>query len=235
MSTIPKITLDTNNAIISLEDNRADATALKRLLDHNERGEVSLFLTGVSASENLKGGGTSQWYQPFECRVNNAGLGALPVLFPMMRLDFAYLDRSILASDEMIVLEWEIHQILHPSIEHNYQAFLLRSGSERAYKWRNAICDSQALCCHIHYGNDVFISGDTNFTAESKKPKLVALGAGEILSAQEVIDRLDARLTFPPRSDAYNRLKIESEPADSQIPLEFEHYLNYHASRCVSS
>ena len=48
------------------------------------------------------------------------------------------------------------------------------SDSERV-KWRNAICDVQALWSHIHAGNDVFVSRDRNFHKASKLPKLLSL------------------------------------------------------------
>jgi hypothetical protein len=57
-------------------------------------------------------------------------------------------------------------------------------------RWRNKKCDVLALWSHLHHQGNVFVTSDTNFHKTSKKPQLIALGAGHILGPTEAATRL---------------------------------------------
>lgn len=227
-----KMTLDTQNAIIALENEQTSAHAIRELIARHRRGQIAVSLCGVAASENTRSGASETWYHSFEQRLSRLDLLQIPILLPVTRLGFSYWGRCVLASEEMKVLEWEIHQILHPRIQYNYRAFCDvkdLDASKRVVdpEWRNAICDSQALCCHIHYGNDVFVSDDRNYRKTRKMEDLLELGAGLILTPDEAIQKLDAGEPFLIPSDAYRRLKISRDPSKRYIPTEFKRYRSW--------
>ena len=58
--------------------------------------------------------------------------------------------------------------------------------SQRGRKWLNKMCDVQSMWCHIHNGNDLFVTTDRNFRKKSKLPKLVKLGAGCIVHPNDL-------------------------------------------------
>jgi hypothetical protein len=53
-------------------------------------------------------------------------------------------------------------------------------GAALDHQWRNAKCDVLSIWSHIHYRRHVFVTSDGNFHKETKKPRLLALGAGRI-------------------------------------------------------
>jgi hypothetical protein len=57
-------------------------------------------------------------------------------------------------------------------------------------KWRNAKCDVLALWSHIRFNGDVFVTSDKNFWKQKKKEQLIALGASNILTPQEVVSTI---------------------------------------------
>ena len=83
----------------------------------------------------------------------------------------------------MADLERKIHQILFPEIEFAY-------GGEVYKRWHNAKCDVLALWSHIHYGSGIFVTMDSNCHKKTKKTRLLALGAGEILKPEDAALRL---------------------------------------------
>lgn len=58
--------------------------------------------------------------------------------------------------------------------------------SPQGRKWLNRICDVHGMWCHIYHGNDVFLTTDSNFMKETKRPQLIALGAGSICHPQDL-------------------------------------------------
>ena len=64
-----------------------------------------------------------------------------------------------------------------------------RSDPRLHREWINKKCDVQAMWCHIHYSGDAFVTSDTNFHKHTKKPRLKALGAGEILTPDVAASR----------------------------------------------
>jgi hypothetical protein len=47
------------------------------------------------------------------------------------------------------------------------------------------------LWSHIRYNGDIFVTNDSNFHKQTKKPRLVELGCGKILTPSEAVKMLD--------------------------------------------
>lgn len=176
------ITLDTN-CIIDLEENRANAIYIEKLIRLNEERKINLSVPGISASERKSNNEYASNFTEFQQKIALIGLGNINILKPMGRWGMAFWDWCIYADKQMIDLERKIHQILFPTIEFTLSGALNK-------QWRNAKCDVLAMWCHIYYKGDLFVTADGNFHKETKKPKLITLGAGDILKPEDVIVRL---------------------------------------------
>ena len=54
-------------------------------------------------------------------------------------------------------------------------------------KGLNALCDVASIWCHLSYRGEVFVTRDDNFHKATKKPALIALGAGQILCPEDAV------------------------------------------------
>jgi hypothetical protein len=113
----------------------------------------------------------------------------------MARFDMTFFD-SILVDQKMMDLEEAIHKILHPNIPYSYKDFCHLKGVEVSEDlsgdWKNAICDTQSMWCHIHYKGDIFVSGDKNYRKKTKIPKLQQLGAKRIVTPESALILLNS-------------------------------------------
>ena len=172
-----KLTLDTN-CIVDLEEGSGEADALLRIVEAHAAGRIVLRVAGISASERQPSGGYAPTFTPFQDRLRAAGLASAEILRPMVHLDTTYLDQMVLADERMLDLERQIHEILFPELEFQWEDFCRKRGFDPVStplhkKWRNAECDVVAMWCHINYGGDVFVTTDRNFHKQSKKPRRV--------------------------------------------------------------
>jgi len=183
-----KITLDTN-CIIDLEQNRPAAVALRALIDASRRSKVEIAVAAISASEKMPSGEYLTNFSEFEERIRHVGLTDARILEPIGIYGVAFYGHFIYPDDSMTKLLVDIHTTLFPSMTFDHDAYRLSRklppGNLDSH-WRNAIWDDLALWCHIHYDRDVFLTSDGNFHKHSKKPRLVALGAKEILRPREL-------------------------------------------------
>jgi len=183
-----KLTLDTN-CIIDLEFNEGAAPELRRLLAKHDAGEIDLQVAGIVASERLRVGGYSPTFSGFSERVHRLGSRAIRVLKPIGHWDVTYWDEGLWVDDLMTDLESRIHSILF-SQPYGWTDIARRERIDPAVvpdetnaqwrKWRNRLCDSSAMWCHIYYGGDMFVTRDANFLESSKRLALEALGAKSI-------------------------------------------------------
>ena len=170
-----KVTLD-HNCIIHLQ-NRTDVGKKIKAIVQDEGNQC--FVVNIGASEMRKQGVRPDHYEKFEELLDMAGISHLPRLDPFMVWDVTFWDRALWGSDETIKLSDAIKDVLFgnsPSID------IATAGvdSPAGRKWVNRMCDVQSMWCHIHNGNEVFLTTDDNFRKETKLPKLIALGAGRI-------------------------------------------------------
>lgn len=191
-----KLTLDTN-CIIDLEENGSNAPPLQSLISLNDSGKIDLRVVAISASERKLDGTYASNFSEFQQKIANVGLGHVEILAPMCYLDMSYLDWCVASDEQTEAFERKIHEILFPNIEFEYGEYcrnhdLDSTDSKIDARWRNAKCDVQAMWCHIAYGGDIFITSDKNFHKATKKPGLIALGAGDILIPQEAVAKIEA-------------------------------------------
>lgn len=189
-----RVTLDTN-AIIDLEEGRPAAPSIARLIEIHRKGIITLCVCAISGSERLRDGGFSPTFEIFKQKLSQVGLGDAEILAPIGYWDITYFDFCLWADDELVELEQRIHQVLFPEI-----AFVLQdhcgetAGEERELRerrWRNDKCDVLALWSHIHYGGSVFVTRDKKYHAQTKKDRLIELGAGKNLRPAEAVEFLD--------------------------------------------
>jgi len=110
-------------------------------------------------------------------------------------VDVGFYGVGYIPNAPMIELERRIHAVLHPDVESSLADFCgargLNPGNRPLpHRWRNAKCDVQMLWSHIHHQRSGFVTRDGNFRKASKVPKLLELGAGQILGPNEAAELL---------------------------------------------
>jgi hypothetical protein len=190
-----RITLDTN-CLVDLELKEGAYIDLQKIISSHNLGNIEVSVPGIGASERLKGGTFAKSFTAFQERLRRISPKELHILKPLAYWNISYWDWSILAGEDTVGLERNIHNVLFP--EHKFiwsdQAELLGLDSNIAasedhkefIKWRNRKCDVLGLWCHIFYANDIFVTRDKNFHKKSKKPLLINLGAKSICYPSEV-------------------------------------------------
>lgn len=179
---VTSFTLDTN-CIHAIEDGRPDARDIRELVARHAARTANVALVAVSASEMLRGGDRERNFAHFSARIARLGLGQLEIILPMAYWEVAFWDHALWADPQMEAFEKSIHDVLFPNA-----AFLLKDCEaaapdpvEAKRKWINRKCDVQVIWSHIHAGRDILVTSDENFHKETKKPRLIALGAKQIL------------------------------------------------------
>lgn len=164
----------------------------------HERGLAHVAVVGMSASESQRAQSYLDNFEPFDDRLARLGIANVPTLAPTATWNVTFFDRSLWGGAESLDRETAIHGILFPDEPLTWDDY--RSNRSEAkdekdlYKvWRNHRCDVDALCSHIRENRDVFVTRDKNFHKETKRPKLVLLGAGEILDPADVRDFVKSR------------------------------------------
>ena len=170
-----KITLD-HNCIIHLA-NRTNIGAEIRAIVDGKSNEC--FVVNIGASEMLKKGVRPDHYDKFEELLASSGISHLPRLNPMMILDVTFWNRCVLADETMIKLATDIECALFGKAQ-KIDIAAVGLDSSLGRKWLNRLCDIHSMWCHIYNKHDVFLTTDDNFFRETKKPKLITLGAGKI-------------------------------------------------------
>lgn len=182
-----KVTIETNG-IIDLELSSPYAADLRAIVGRHGNG-VTVAIPAIAASERKQGGGYERDFGEFRKRLQRIGLDHLDLLMPLAILDMTFFDWCLLADAEMVGLDREIQNALHPAIEDDYAAFCQKRGivqtNDLDRRWRNARCDVLGLWCHIYHRREIFVTRDRAFHQATKRPRLAALGAGRILTPRE--------------------------------------------------
>ena len=176
-----KITLD-HNVIIDLANGSANAARLREILDDQQH---ETYVVEIGASEMRQRGIRPDRFDLFDELLDEAGIRALPRLMPMMIWDVTFWDHGLWSDDAMSNRANEIEVVLFgesPRIEIAGEP----EDSSKFATWLNRICDVQTMWCHLHYGNDVFVTSDRNFHKATKLPRLLAMGAGRISKPEEL-------------------------------------------------
>lgn len=175
------ITLD-HNCIIDLA-NRTEVGALIQTIVASNSNQC--FIVNIGASEMRERGVRPDRYDKFEELLAEAGVSHLPRLNPMLIFDVTFWDKCVWADDRMIQISQQIDSVLFgQSTPVDIPVEDLDSTVGK--KWLNRLCDVHSMWCHIHNGNDVFLTSDGNFMKTTKLPQLLALGAGRVCSPKEL-------------------------------------------------
>ena len=153
---------------------------------------MQVFIPAIPASENQRGDALHRNFAEFGKFLLEIGCADCSLLNPKGYWDITFWDHCVYGPPDD---DEPIHKILFPRIAFRYGDYLrlcgiAPDGGSVDKKWRRAKCDVLAMWCHIHYGNDIFVTSDANFHKATKKPRLAALGAKEILRPAEVVQRL---------------------------------------------
>jgi hypothetical protein len=185
------------NCIVDLEEARPAAQHLGTIIQMRHH-QIHLRVVGISASERIRGGGRyATNFSEFQAKIVAVGLGEAEILKPICRLDMTFYGWCIMPDGQMVDLERRIHEVLFPHIEFEYEDYCRARGIDPNSgaidsRWRNPRCDVLALWSHMHYGDGIFVTSDENFHKGTKKPALIALGAGDILTPADALTRLTA-------------------------------------------
>jgi hypothetical protein len=194
-----KTTLDTN-CLIDLELAEGSHLELRSLIDLHDEGKITICIPAIGASERLPDKTYARTFRGFQARVNRLSNRRIELLNPLMYVNIAYLGHAVLANEALVGFEESIHDVLFPNSDFKWKEIAERLGlnvdeappsDHDAYeKWRNRKCDALCMWCHIHYGNDIFVTRDSNFHKQSKKGRLIALGAKSIAYPSETLSIL---------------------------------------------
>jgi hypothetical protein len=181
------LTLD-HNCLIDFEKQEGESSAVQELIALHRAGLVRVHLGGISASENVRGGGEPT-YELLRERIERLGLSDLPDVLPEFRLGMSYIGACVLAGVDD--LEKRVRAVVHPSVG-DYDQFAVERGLDPCGpmhpRWRNRACDIGAMVAHIRRGHDVFVTRDPDLL--KARERLVAMGAGEILKPHEALRKV---------------------------------------------
>jgi len=185
------------NCVIDLELHQGAETHLRELIRLHDRGQITICVPAIQASERLLNGSYAPSFSEFQRRVSRLSSREFKLLRPLGYVGITYVGWCMIAGEESTLLEERIHKVLFPGKESKWQAHAELCGldPERApkrqhgewVKWRNRKSDTLAMWCHIHYQCDCFVTRDRNFHKKTKKPALVGLGARSILSPKDAV------------------------------------------------
>jgi len=185
------ITLDMN-CIIDLEQNNMHAPSIRELIQMNGEDKIKLRIVAISASERQRDRTPITNFNEFKKRTEDLGLVDVEILNPIVYVGLGFVGYGVIGGGEVSKLEEKIQKILFPNIEMDYRDFCNKHGYDmkngKAWKkWLNAKCDVLTIWSHIWYKGDIFVTRDNIFHKKTKKPRLIALGAGEIFSPDETV------------------------------------------------
>ncbi len=188
-----RVTLDTNE-LFNIHYRTGDIDGLGCLMELHSRGIIKICIPAISASENRPGGLQFRNYTEFEAFVASLGFKNYEELSPILLLDKGYIGHGLSSNPIRLRLAHSIHAILFPTMA--FDSPNHETGSDASFtpgharKWLNAICDTMAIWSHIHHRADFFVTEDRNFQKQTKKPRLLELGARQICTPSECVSEL---------------------------------------------
>lgn len=168
-----KATLD-HNVVIDLANRCPNVERLRGLL---AEGSLQAYVVEIGASEMRERGIQPDRYVLFEDMLRTAGLESVPRLTPLMVWDATFWDHGLWGDEETGAELARIEGVLFGD------ARAVEPGSK---VWLNRLCDVQTMWCRLHYANETLVTSDRNFHKATKKPSLIAMGAGRIVLPEEL-------------------------------------------------
>jgi hypothetical protein len=189
------VTLDMN-CIVDLEQGNVTSSYIKELIQMHKDQKINLRVVAISASELKPDRTYVSDFNEFKERIDSIGLADVQVLKPIAYQGIAFHNYCVQGVGDLGMLEKEIQEALFPETEIKYIDFCKKrrlnpNNKKNWRKWINKKCDVLAMCSHIWNDGGIFVTTDNNFHKKTKKPRLIALGAGEILKPQEAVDRIN--------------------------------------------
>ena len=189
-----RVTLDWNQ-LIDIHEGSGDIEGLHQLIALQSEGALRFCIPAIQASEKQRDGTTLDSYSKFRAFAESLGLGDYEELKPPLYIGMAYIGHCVIHGTGMERLERQIHDILFPNVRFSYPDHLAELGPRVTQRhresWRNAKCDVLSMWSHIHYDADIFVTTDRDFHKASKKPRLIALGAGQICTPSECVSAIE--------------------------------------------
>jgi hypothetical protein len=176
-----KITLDPH-CIVHLAGRTEAGSRIAQLVS---RRDASCYVVNIACAPVRDRGVRPEHYEHFEGLLAIAGVGHLPRLDPLFVCDVTFWGKAVPASDEMARLAQGLGDALYgeaPGGEMPFEG----PDSPAGRRWLDRHCEVQAMWCHIHNRNDVFLTTDTNLKRDALRPKLGAFGAGRVCLPGEV-------------------------------------------------
>ena len=176
-----KITLDPH-CIVHLANRTGAGSRIAQLVS---RRDAACFVVNIACAPMRDRGVRPEQYEHFEGLLAAAGVGHLPRLEPLFVCDVTFWGKCVPASDEMARLAQGLGDVLYgeaPGAEIPFEG----PNSPAGRRWLDRHCGVQAMWCHIHHRNDVFLTTDACLKRDALRPKLGALGAGRVCLPGEV-------------------------------------------------
>jgi hypothetical protein len=137
---LPSFTLDTN-CLIAVDENRPEAGDVRTLANAHAQGRADVAVVAMSVSEKQQGNRYIQDFAEFQARLANLGLAHLKMLEPMCYFDITFHDYCLWSGDDMLTLEKQVHNILFPNVEFEWNDFCRANGLDPSQspsgRWRN--------------------------------------------------------------------------------------------------
>jgi hypothetical protein len=185
-----EFTLD-HNCLIDLDEQRPAAPSVRQLIAHHRAQRADVAVVAMAGSERRKDGGYPKTFIDFRRRLEHFDMNDVTVIPLLGYIDICFIERCLISGKDAVKVESGIHKVLFPGTALRWKDYAPQNGfevtdrSSREYhRWRNRLCDVQAMWSHIHHGRDVFVTSDRNFL-RAKRSKLIALGAGDIRTPDE--------------------------------------------------
>jgi hypothetical protein len=184
-------TLD-SSCIDAINEGRAEVKFIRALAEAHTAGKANVALVALSVAAKHQFGSYFDDFDAFRDHLAALDLARLDILKPLACFDISFPDWYIEPDDAMAALEKQIHEILFPQSEFDWQDYAdandLDPDSLSPYgDWRRHKCAVLGMWSHIHNKRDVFVTVDEELHKPAKTSALVALGAGRIERPQQAV------------------------------------------------
>ncbi|OCP17362.1 MULTISPECIES: hypothetical protein [unclassified Ensifer] len=166
---ILRFTLDTN-CLIDIDEARPAGGDVLALVDAARRGAADVAILASSASEQQPGGAHLDSFAAFQARMIDLGLGDIALLKPIAKYGLSFWDFALIGDEASVERERQIFEALFPGTPSDWPTYASANGldpedlfSRPAWKWRNRLCDVQAIWSHLNDERDFFVTRDKNF------------------------------------------------------------------------
>lgn len=192
------------NCLIDLDEDRPNATHVRALVASHAQGKLRLSVLGISASERLKSGAAVSNFAEYRSWLAKLGCQNLGMLAPIGVWGVTYWDNCLHGEKKDHALLADAFSIMFPSMDIDWVNYAKANkedpsdlSSQLALKWKNALCDAQAIWACIKYDQDAFVTSNTQ-DFQKKFSRLSQLGLKLIFTPKDAVDFLNVQSKSPP-------------------------------------